>query len=414
MAIIKPFKGYRPPKEKVEQIASKPYDVMNRAEAKEMAQGNDISFLRITRPEIEFDEAISPYEPEIYQRAKENFTKFVENGALIQDSNDCYYIYRLVMGAVDQTGIVCVCGIDDYWNDVIKKHEYTRPVKEKDRITNIKVSGIQPGPVFSAYKQRDEIDEVVESFKKDNSPIYDFRSEDDVLHQVWVMSAHDDVKKMEVLMEQIPYVYIADGHHRAASGSKVGKEMREQIGAEVDGPHNYFLSVLFPHDQLSILDYNRLIKDLNGHSEEDFLKALEQYFTISKKGIEPFKPKKERSFGMYLGGVWYSLVLKESFDEEKDPVESLDISLLDKYVFKSLLGIEDQRTDKRIDFVGGIRGLSELQRRVDSGEMKIAFAIHPVSIEALFAVADSGNVMPPKSTWFEPKLRSGLFVHQIN
>lgn len=413
MAIIKPFKGYRPPSGKVEQIASKPYDVMNRAEAKVMAEGNEISFLRITRPEIEFDESISPYEPEIYQRAKANFLKFVKDGALIQDQSDCYYIYRLVMGKVDQTGVVCVCGIDDYWNDVIKKHEYTRPVKEKDRITNIKVSGIQPGPVFSAYKKVKEIDELVDAFKKDNSPVYDFRSEDDVLHQVWVVNSNDKVNELESLLEQIPAVYIADGHHRAASGAKVGKEIREAKG-NTDGPHNYFLSVLFPHDQLSILDYNRVIKDLNGHSEKDFLNALDEYFTISEKGIEAFKPTVSHSFGMYLNNAWYKLKLRETIAVSEDPVECLDISILDKYVFKTLLNIQDQRTDKRIDFVGGIRGLGELQRRVDSGEMKIAFAIHPVSIESLFNVADSGNVMPPKSTWFEPKLRSGLFVHQID
>lgn len=414
MAIIKPFKGYRPPSNLVEQIASKPYDVMNRAEAKEMVAGNDISFLRITRPEVEFEETVSAYAPEIYQRAKENFVKFVEQGALIQDETKSYYIYRLVMGEVDQTGIVCVCGIDDYWNDVIKKHEYTRPVKEKDRITNIKVSGIQPGPVFSAYKQRDEIDEFVDNFKKEKSTVYDFRSEDDVLHQVWVVSEKDKVNSLENLLEKVPEVYIADGHHRAASGSKVGREMREQKGSENDAPYNYFLSVLFPHDQLSILDYNRVIKDLNGHTEEIFIAEVEKYFDVSKKASGSHKPDRSRSYGMYLGGYWYELNLKEAYDEEDDPVGSLDISLLDKYVLKPLLGIEDQRTDKRIDFVGGIRGVGELQRRVDSGEMKIAFAIHPVSIEALFKVADSGNVMPPKSTWFEPKLRSGLFVHQID
>ena len=412
MAIIRPFKGYRPPSDKVERIASKPYDVMNRKEAKEMAEGNDISFLRITRPEIEFDEAISPYEPEIYQRAKENFLKFVNNGALVQDENYSYYIYRLVMGEVDQTGIVCVCGIDDYWNDVIKKHEYTRPVKEKDRITNMKVSGIQPGPVFSAYKQRKEIDDLIENFKNDQLPVYDFESEDKVLHQVWVMDDQEEVEKLQSLLEQIPEIYIADGHHRAASGAKVGKEIREQKG-DVDGSHNYFLSVLFPHNQLSILDYNRVIKDLNGKSEEEFLNVLAQKFHIENKGGMLFKPQSSHSFGMYLNQSWYELRLKEEFCTSEDPVERLDISLLDKYVLKPLLGIQDQRTDKRIDFVGGIRGLGELQSRVDAGEMKLAFAIYPVSIEDLFRVADSGNVMPPKSTWFEPKLRSGLFVHQF-
>ena len=414
MAIIKPFKGYRPPDDLVERIASKPYDVMNRAEAKEMAAGNDISFLRITRPEIEFEETVSPYAPQVYQRAKENFTKFVEQGALVQDQVQSYYIYRLVMGKVDQTGIVCVCSIDDYWNDVIKKHEYTRPVKEQDRITNIKVSGIQPGPVFSAYKKRKDIDAFVANHKSDHSPVYDFRSEDDVLHQVWVVSDADQVNKLENLLGEVPEVYIADGHHRAASGAMVGRDMRALKGTDPNAPYNYFLSVLFPHDQLSILDYNRLVKDLNGHSAEDFLEAIEKYFTISKRGGEPYKPMSSGSYGMYLGGCWHELKLKASFDENEDPVGSLDISLLDRYVLKPLLGIEDQRTDKRIDFVGGIRGVGELQKRVDSGEMQLAFAIYPVSIEALFRVADSGNVMPPKSTWFEPKLRSGLFVHQID
>ena len=414
MAIIKPFKGYRPPGNLVEKIASKPYDVMNRAEAKEMAAGNEISFLRITRPELEFDDSVSAYAPEIYQRAKENFQKFANDGALVQDEAACFYIYRLVMGEVDQTGIVCVCGIDDYWNGVIKKHEYTRPLKEKDRITNIKVSGIQPGPVFSAYKNREDVDEFVETYRKENSPVYDFESEDKVLHQVWVVSQNEKVKKLESILKDVPEIYIADGHHRAASGSKVGLELREEKGLNEDAPYNYFLSVIFPHDQLSILDYNRLIKDLNGHTKEEFITALSQIFEVVEKGKAIFKPTRTRSYGMYLDGSWYELNLREAYDKQDDPVEKLDISLLDKYVLKALLDIQDQRTDKRIDFVGGIRGLGELQKRVDNGEMKIAFAIHPVSITELFDVADSGKVMPPKSTWFEPKLRSGLFVHQIN
>jgi len=414
MAIIKPFKGYRPPSNLVEKIAAKPYDVMNRAEAKEMAAGNDISFLRITRPELEFDDSVSSYSPEVYQRARVNFKKFVDQGALVQDQESCYYIYRLVMGEVDQTGIVCVCGIDDYWNDTIKKHEYTRPVKEKDRITNIKVSGIQPGPVFSAYEQRDDIDKLVKTFKDAKRPVYDFKSEDGVLHQVWVVKDSDDVKQLESSLAQIPSVYIADGHHRAASGAIVGREMRQEKGENNDAPYNYFLSVIFPHNQLKILDYNRLIKDLNGKTDSEFLSALEEKFVVTKKGSTYSKPTKNNAYGMYISDCWYELTLREMFLEQNDPVESLDISLLDKYVFKPLLDIQDQRTDKRIDFVGGIRGLGELQKRVDSGEMKVAFAIHPVSIEQLFEVANSGRVMPPKSTWFEPKLRSGLFIHQID
>ena len=414
MAIVKAFKGFRPPSELVERIASKPYDVMNRQEAKTMVGENDISFLRITRPEVEFDEDISAYAPEIYSRAKENFKSFVKRGALVQDDEECYYIYRLVMGTIDQTGIVGVCAIDDYWDNTIKKHEYTRPEKEQDRITNIKVSGIQPGPVFSSYKQKDDIDEFVNAIKSEQKPVYDFKSEDGVLHQVWVISDVSKVKALEAMLLEVDSIYIADGHHRAASGSKVGLELRGKKGNSLEAPYNYFLSVIFPHNQLSIIDYNRVVRDLNGHSKEDFIGALERHFEVISYNQKIFKPKSNRSFGMYLDHTWYELILKTDFDEVNDPVDSLDISLLDKYVFKPLLNIKDQRTDKRIDFVGGIRGLEELQKRVDSKEMQIAFAIHPVSIEQLFKVADSGKVMPPKSTWFEPKLRSGLFIHQID
>jgi len=374
MADIKAFRGFRPPIEKVEDVASKPYDVMNRAEAKEMAANNDWSFLRITRPEIEFPDSDSAYGEAIYKRARYNFEKFVREGVLVQDKQASFYIYRLVMGDVDQTGVVCVCAIDDYWNDIVKKHEYTRPVKEKDRITNMTVSGIQAGPVFSAYRQMDSIDSFVEAFA----------------------------------------VYIADGHHRAASGSKVGQALRRKKGLVADAPYNYFLSVLFPHNQLSIIDYNRVVKDLNGLSKDDFLKAIEKCFHLEENATGSCKPGEQNKFGMYLDGDWYALSLKDALIERNDPVERLDIAMLDKYVFKSIFNIQDQRTDDRIDFVGGIRGMEALQKRVDNGEMKVAFAIYPVSIDELFAVADSGNVMPPKSTWFEPKLRSGLFVHQID
>lgn len=414
MADIKAFKGFRPPADKVEKVASKPYDVMNRAEAKEMAAGNDWSFLRITRPEIEFPDSDSAYGEAIYKRAKYNFDKFVREGVLVQDGQASFYIYRLVMDDIDQTGVVCVCGIDDYWNDIIKKHEYTRPVKEKDRITNMTVSGIQPGPVFSAYKQRASIDAFVDAFKKDNAPIYDFTADDNVLHQLWKVSDAEAVRALEKEMDAIPAVYIADGHHRAASGSKVGQALRAKKGLVAGAPYNYFLSVLFPHNQLSIIDYNRVVKDLNGLTVPDFKAALEKCFYIEEKGASAYKPSKENHYGMYLDGTWYELRLKDAFVEKTDPVESLDIAMMDKYIFKPIFNIQDQRVDKRIDFVGGIRGMSALEERVDSGEMKVAFSIYPVSIDELFAVADSGNVMPPKSTWFEPKLRSGLFVHQID
>jgi len=414
MADIKAFRGFRPPIEKVEDVASKPYDVMNRAEAKEMAANNDWSFLRITRPEIEFPDSDSAYGEAIYKRARYNFEKFVREGVLVQDKQASFYIYRLVMGDVDQTGVVCVCAIDDYWNDIVKKHEYTRPVKEKDRITNMTVSGIQAGPVFSAYRQMDSIDSFVEAFKKDHAPVYDFTAEDDVLHQLWIVQDASAVKQLEEEMSKIPAVYIADGHHRAASGSKVGQALRRKKGLVADAPYNYFLSVLFPHNQLSIIDYNRVVKDLNGLSKDDFLKAIEKCFHLEENATGSCKPGEQNKFGMYLDGDWYALSLKDALIERNDPVERLDIAMLDKYVFKSIFNIQDQRTDDRIDFVGGIRGMEALQKRVDNGEMKVAFAIYPVSIDELFAVADSGNVMPPKSTWFEPKLRSGLFVHQID
>lgn len=412
MAKIFSFKGVRPKPDLVEKVASKPYDVMNRMEAKEMANGNPHSFLRIIRPEIEFDDSVSAYDDAVYEKGKENFQAFIENGTLVKDSQESLYIYRLTMDEIVQVGIVCLCSIDDYFNEVIKKHEYTRPVKENDRIKHMNVSGIQPGPVFSAYKKNTAVDSFVESIVNSKKATNDFVASDNVRHEFWVIEDQKKIDELINLMEGVEAIYIADGHHRAATGSKVGKSMREEFGASDDAPYNGFLSVLFPHDQLKIIDYNRVVTDLNGLGSDEFLKELDTFFEVTKLDGQ-FEYSKNRTYGMFLDGSWYSLTLKDIYDENQDPVESLDIALLDKFVFKGLLGIEDQRTDNRIDFVGGIRGLGELADRVNEGKMKVAFAIYPVQIEELFNVADSGKVMPPKSTWFEPKLRSGMVLHQI-
>ncbi len=411
MSDIKPFKGYRPPQELAAVVASRPYDVLNRAESK--AESNPQSFLRIIRSEIDVAEAISPYDPIVYQTAKKNFDSFVDNGILVQDQQDCLYVYAQTMDGQQQIGLVCGTSIDDYLNDHIKKHEYTRPQKEQDRITHITTTHLHTGPVLMAYPQVAEIDALVAQVTA-TDPIYDFVAEDGIGHTFWVISDSVLITQLVQLFEnKVPDIYIADGHHRAASSTKVGLKMREAkpdyTGEE---EFNYFLSVLFPDNQLRIIDYNRVITDLGRVFKTDLLARIALNFDIEKQaGL--YKPQKKREFSMYIDGEWYLLKAKPHTYATEDPVQSLDISILSDYVIAPILGIEDQRTDDRIDFVGGIRGLGELEKRVDSGEMKLAFAIYPVSVEELMAVAQSGRVMPPKSTWFEPKLRSGLVVHEF-
>ncbi len=414
MAKIKAIKAFRPAKGKEKEVASRPYDVLNSKEAKKEAEGNPHSFLRIIKSEIDFEDGVDVYGEEIYQKAKENFKSFVEDGVFVQDDQPCLYLYKLVMEDITQIGLVCGSSIDDYFNNIIKKHEFTRPKKEKDRIKHIKTSEIHAGPVFLTYKANKNIDQIVADYLSSNKADIDFTATDGIQHSLWVLKEASILNQItKIFEEEVEATYIADGHHRAASTSKVGKMLRE-ANANHTGEEGYnsFLSVLFPDNQVNIIDYNRVVKDLNGLSDEDFLNKLSEKFEVKSTEQEIFKPNKVKEFGMYFSGKWYALHLKPEFDVTDDPVESLDTSLLQNNLFDPILGIKDQRTDERIDFVGGIRGMKELEKRVDSGDMKVAFAIYPVSIKQLFDVADSGNVMPPKSTWFEPKLRSGLVVYK--
>ncbi|OQY96409.1 MAG: hypothetical protein B6D37_02625 [Sphingobacteriales bacterium UTBCD1] len=414
MAIIKPFNALRPKSDLASKVASRPYDVLNSAEARVEAKDDPCSFLHITKSEIDLSESIDVYSVAVYEKAKQNFDAFIRSGVLFKEEKPCYYIYRLIMPATpelggkerNQTGLVCVSSVDDYFNNVIKKHEFTRPEKEKDRIEHMKMIKAQTGNVFLAYRDVPEINELIEKWKTGHDPVYDFRAGDGVQHTVWIIDSGSAINTISHLFKtKVPNTYIADGHHRAASAAKVSKEIPGNENAK------YFLTTIFPADQLSILDYNRVVKDLNGLDPDDLISALQDDFMITLSP-EPVKPSRLHEMGMYLEGKWYILAAREeSF--EKDPIHVLDVSILSENILKKLLGIKDQRTDKRIDFVGGIRGLRELEKRVDSREMKVAFSLYPVSIQQLFDIADSGNVMPPKSTWFEPKLRDGLLTHLL-
>ena len=413
MANITPFKGLRPKKELASQVATLPYDVVSVAEAREFRK-EKYNFYHVTRSEIDMPDNVDVHSISVYEKAKENLESFVKEKILVQDEEPCYYIYELVMNGRSQTGLVCGSSVDDYNNGLIKKHEFTRPEKEKDRIDHITVTGAQTGIVFLAYNDCESVQGIIEEWKSTHSPEYDFTGEDGVRHIFWVIDNYAKVAAItHNFSNDVPCTYIADGHHRAASASKVCKEMRDN-GYSVDGNEsfNYFITCIFPESQLEIMDYNRVVKDLNGLSPEAFLQSLTTDFEVSKVGIMAFKPAMAHEFGMYLGGEWYKMVSKAG-TYATDPIGILDVSILQENVLDKLLGIKDQRTDKRIDFVGGIRGMDGLQKRVDSGEMAVAFSIYPVTIKQLFTVADSGNVMPPKSTWFEPKLRDGLVVYII-
>ncbi|MBA2498969.1 MAG: DUF1015 domain-containing protein [Chitinophagaceae bacterium] len=406
MANIKPFKALRPVLEHALQVASRPYDVLNREEAKAEATANPYSFLHITKSEIDLPDDVDIHHQQVYDKAKQNLQKFRDEDVLIQEENACYYIYQLTMNGRSQTGLVCVSSIDDYFNDKIKKHEYTRPEKEKDRINHIKTTRAQTGNVFLACRDLEELDEIFEHWKHDNLATYNFTTADEIQHTIWIIDNLATIDSITALFEEkIPATYIADGHHRAASAAKVSKELSESNDAQ------YFLTTIFPAGQLAILDYNRVVKDLNGLSDSDFLTALEKDFSVSLSS-EAVKPKEKYKFGMFLNGQWYKLNPREN-PASNDPIGVLDISVLSEKILDKILNIKDQRTDKRIDFVGGIRGLEELEKRVNSGEMKVAFSLHPVNIQQLFDIADSGEVMPPKSTWFEPKLRDGLLTHLV-
>lgn len=409
MANIKPFKALRPQAQLAKQVASRPYDVLSSAEAKVEVQGNPFSFLHITKSEIDLPESVDVHAQEVYQQAKENLVASIQRDTLFRESKECYYIYQLIMNGRSQTGLVCVSSVDDYENDIIKKHEFTRPEKELDRINHIKTSGAQTGNVFLAYRNNTEIDQIIEKWKTTKSPGYDFTAEDGIQHTIWIISDGSTCDNItRIFAEQVPCTYIADGHHRAASASKV----RAALGSAATEGSNNFLTTLFPSNQLFIMDYNRVVKDLNGLSAEAFLTALEEKFTVTIEGIQAFRPANLHEIGMYLNKQWYKLVAKPGTFTE-DPIGVLDVTILQDNVLSALLNINDPRTDTRVDFVGGIRGLGELEKRVDSGEMAAAFSIYPVTMDQLFNIADSGKVMPPKSTWFEPKLRDGLLTHLI-
>ncbi len=406
MSIITPFKALRPHAQFAKQVASKPYDVLNSKEAKEEARGNPNSFLHITKSEIDLPDETDIHSQEVYEKAKDNLKAFMQREVLFTENKSCYYIYKLVMNGKSQTGIVCASAIDDYESNIIKKHEFTRPEKEQDRINHITTTGAQTGNVFLAYKNVPEIDQLIEKWQTDKSPVYDFIADDNINHTIWVVTDDKVIESITTLFtEKVENTYIADGHHRAASAAKV----RQAIGKYKSSDH--FLTTLFPASQLYIMDYNRLVKDLNGHAAEEFLQLVAENFDIEKIR-KAYSPQQLHTFGMYLDGQWYKLTAKPGSFEET-PVGVLDVTILQNNILNKLLGIQDPRTDTRIDFVGGIRGVSELETRVNSGEMKIAFSLFPVSIEQLFDIADSGEVMPPKSTWFEPKLRDGLLTHLI-
>ncbi|HAE14856.1 MAG: DUF1015 domain-containing protein [Chitinophagales bacterium] len=412
MSVIKPFKGLRPRPELAKEVASRPYDVLNSEEAREEAAGNQYSFLHVCKPEIDLPEETDHYSQEVYDKGKENLAQMIREGILIQDETPCLYAYRQIMNGHAQVGLVANSGIDDYFNDIIKKHEFTRPEKENDRIRHMATLSCHPEPVFLTYPDVDEITPIMEAVVA-RKAVYDFTSEDGIQHTFWVIDDASEINVItEIFREKVPFTYIADGHHRSASSAKVGQQLREaNPGHTGEEEFNFFLSVLFPSSQLMIMDYNRLVKDLNGHTPMDFFRMIAERFDIKHTGTEPYKPEVLHTFGLYYDGHWYQLTAKPGTYDDMDPIKCLDVTVLSDHLLDPVLGIKDQRTDKRIDFVGGIRGLHELEKRVDSGEMKLAISLFPVSIDQLIHIADSGNVMPPKSTWFEPKLRSGLIVH---
>lgn len=414
MAIIKPFNGLRPAADLAAKVAARPYDVLSSEEAKTAASGNPYSYYHVSKSEIDLPEGTDPHSQAVYDKAAENLHRLVQEGTLFLEPQAAYYIYKLVMNSRAQTGLVCVSAISDYNNGIIKKHEFTRPDKELDRINHIKTTKAQTGNVFLAYNDVPEVNALIDHWQEHNKPVYDFTAEDGIRHTIWVINTPAAIQDITTLFaEKVPGTYIADGHHRAASASLVQAAFeKEGKITSVDNPVNYFLTTIFPASQLAILDYNRVVKDLNGLSKEALLSRLDYDFTVEEIGHLPQQPSMLHEFSMYLDGKWYRLVAKEG-TYTTDPIGILDVTILSNNVLDKLLGIKDQRTDKRIDFVGGIRGLEELVKRVDSGEMKVAFALYPVTIQQLFDIADSGNVMPPKSTWFEPKLRDGLITHII-
>ena len=416
MAIIKPFKGLRPPKDIAKDLASLPYDVMNSEEAAQMAEGKECSLLHITRAEIDCPKGTDIHSETVYNKAVENFQKFQKEGWLVQDEKPRYYIYAQTMEGRTQYGIVGGAACEDYNKGIIKKHELTRPDKEEDRMVLTRYTNANIEPVFFSYKAVPEIDSIVNTIVNNTQPVYDFTAEDGFGHHFWVIEDDDTNSKLEKLFaEKVPYTYVADGHHRTAAAARIGLERKEKNPNHTgDEEYNFFMAVHFPDDQLNIIDYNRVVDDLNGMSSEAFINKLEKVFDIEEKGADTYKPSKLHEFSMYLEGKWYKLTAKEGTYNDNDPIGVLDVTILSKHVLDDLLDIKDLRTSNRIGFVGGIRGLGELKKRVDSGDKKVAFALYPVSMQQLIDIADTGNIMPPKTTWFEPKLRSGLVIHKLD
>lgn len=416
MAVVKPFMGIRPPAALASEIACLPYDVMNSEEAAVMAKGKEKSLLHITRSEIDLPAGTDVHSEEVYLKAFENFTAWQARGWLLQDDAPHFYIYAQTMEGRTQYGIVGAASVEDYLTGVIKKHELTRPDKEEDRMVHVRASNANIEPVFFAFPAVKELDKIVSSIVKKQKPEYDFVADDGIGHHFWVVWDRGMNERIEKLFAlKVPFTYVADGHHRTAAAALVGKERKDKNhDHRGDEEYNYFLAVHFPDDQLKILDYNRVVRDLNGHTPQGFIEKLQESFDVIEKGEKIYKPKKLHNFSMYLGGRWYSLTAKKGTFNDNDPIGVLDVTILTEKVLVPVLDIQDLRRSKRIDFVGGIRGLAELKRRVDSGEMKAAFALYPVSMKQLITIADTGNIMPPKTTWFEPKLRSGLVIHKLD
>ena len=414
MAVIKPFKGVRPPKSMVEEVASRPYDVLNSEEAREEAKGNEKSLYHIIKPEIDFPVGTDEHDSAVYDKAVENFKMFQEKGWLVQDDKENYYVYAQTMNGKTQYGLVVGAYVPDYMNGVIKKHELTRRDKEEDRMKHVRVNNANIEPVFFAYPDNAELDAIVAKYTA-REPEYDFVAPGDGFgHTFWVIDGKEDIDRITALFADMPALYIADGHHRSAAAALVGAEKAAQNpNHKGDEEYNYFMAVCFPASQLTIIDYNRVVKDLNGLTAEQFLKALEKDFIVEEKGESIYKPSSLHNFSLYLAGKWYSLTAKPGTYDDNDPIGVLDVTISSNLILDEILGIKDLRSDKRIDFVGGIRGLSELKKRVDSGEMAMALALYPVSMKQLMDIADTGNIMPPKTTWFEPKLRSGLIIHKL-
>ncbi|WBW97544.1 DUF1015 domain-containing protein [Oceanirhabdus sp. W0125-5] len=415
MAVVRPFKAFRPTKELVDKVAALPYDVMNSEEAREMVKGNPYSFLHVDKPEVDLEPGIDVHSKPVYEKAKENLQKMISEGTYIQENKPCMYIYRQIMNGRPQTGIVACASIDDYMNNIIKKHEFTRAEKEQDRINHVDYTNANTGPIFLTYRNRAEIDKIVNDWVENHEAEYNFTSEEDNVQQIiWVINDEELVNRLSELFAGVDYLYIADGHHRSASAVKVGM-MRRKENPNYTGEEefNYFLSVIFPKEDLYIMDYNRVVKDLNGNSSEEFMKKVEDKFIIEEyKGEGQYKPESQKTYGMFLDNKWYKLTAKEGTFDPNDPVDRLDVAILQNNLLNPILGIDDPRTNPRIDFVGGIRGLGELERRVNEG-MKVAFSMYPTTMEDLMDIADADKTMPPKSTWFEPKLRSGIFVHEL-